>query len=331
MRHRWTIAFAALLPLAIVAALSFGPVLSLGESLRGMLGTSLDPIHVSIVRHVRLPRVLVAAIVGGALGTAGAALQGLFRNPLADPSVLGVSGSAALAAQLAIFFGWATLVPVLLPVSAVVGALVATAFLARLLAHSRGSARELLLLAGVALTQLTAAGSSLVVSLSVADYSRAQRMMAWMLGSLDGRTWTHVAWGTGPLVFLTWFLHRRARELDALALGEATALSLGVDVPRLERRVILSAAILSGLSVAVAGIVGFVGLVVPHLVRRISGSSYRTLLVQSALLGALFLVASDALARRILAPAELPVGVVTSALGAPWFAFLLLRRLRRIR
>ncbi len=331
MRHRFTFALVALLPIVVLGALAFGPVLSLAESLRGVLGTSDDPLHISVVRHVRLPRVLVAAIVGGALGAAGATLQGLFRNPLADPSVLGVSGSAALAAQLAIFLGWATLLPVLLPLSAILGALIATAFLANLLGRSRGSARELLLLAGVALTQLAAAGSSLVVSLSIADYSRAQRMMAWMLGSLDGRTWTHVAWGALPLVLLTWFLHRQARDLDALALGEATALSLGVDVPRLERRVILGAAILSGLSVAVAGIVGFVGLVVPHLVRRISGSSHRTLIVQSALLGATFLVVSDALARRILAPAELPVGVITSALGAPWFAFLLLRRLGRIR
>ncbi|MBM4363260.1 MAG: iron ABC transporter permease [Deltaproteobacteria bacterium] len=331
MRPRGTLVLTALLPIALLAALALGPVLTVGESLAGLFGTGDDSTHVAIVRHVRLPRILVASIVGGALGAAGAALQGLFRNPLADPSVLGVSGSAALVAQLAIFFGWATLVPLAIPVAAVIGALLATLLLARLLARARGSARELLLLAGVALTQLAAAGSALVVSLSVADYSRAQRMMAWLLGSLDGRTWTHVLWGAGPLVLLTFVLHRKARELDALALGEATALSLGVDVPRLERQVILSAAVLSGLSVAVAGIVGFVGLVVPHLVRRLSGASHRTVLVQSALLGSLFLVASDALARRLLAPAELPVGVVTSAIGAPWFAFLLFRRLGRVR
>ncbi len=283
-----------------------------------------------VLFDLRLPRVLVALLVGASLGVSGTALQGLFRNPLADPAVLGVSASAALFAQLVIFLGLAPRFPVLMPIAATLGALVATFALLALTGKSGHGTLELLVLGGVALGQIAVAASALLMSLVITDFSLARRMLQWTLGSLDGRTWMHVFWGLGPAVVGSVFLISRARELDALSLGEVTALSLGVDVPRVRRDVVLATALLSGIAVAMGGIVSFVGLLVPHILRRWVGAKHLALLPASALGGGILVVLADLAARTLIAPLELQIGVITAALGAPWFALLLGRRIREL-
>jgi iron complex transport system permease protein len=281
-----------------------------------------------LVLQVRLPRALTALLVGSALGASGAALQGLFRNPLADPSILGVSGFAACAAQLTIFLGWAGRYPWALPIAAALGALAAMGLLLRLLGAARYGTLELLILGGVALGQVALALSALVTSLALRDFTTAQRLLAWMLGSLDGRTWMHVLWGLGPIIACVGWLVFRARALDGLCLGDATAHSLGVDVVPLRREIVVAAAILSGVSVAIGGVVGFVGLMAPHFARRCGAQNHAQVVSLSALLGALFVLGADWLSRVLIAPAEIQIGVLTAALGAPWFVLILRARFR---
>lgn len=321
----------ACVPVVCGLAISLGSA-PLPADLEELIGGASDEVFWArvVLLEVRLPRVLVAFLVGSALAVSGAALQGLFRNPLADPSVLGVSASAALGAQAVIFFGWSARHPFFVPLAATLGALGAMLVLLGLVRQSGPAALELLVLGGLALGQVAVAASALLLSLSITDYSLARRMLQWMLGSLDGRTWMHVAWGLGPVAVGVAWLVSQARELDAAALGDVTALSLGVDVRRVRRSVILATSLLSGLAVAMAGIVSFVGLLVPHLLRRAVGARHRVLLPASALGGGILLVIADLLARRTIAPFELQIGVVTAALGAPWFVVLLQQRVREV-
>lgn len=301
-----------------------GPLWAVGGT-RGSM-----PLWQMVLWDIRLPRVLVAALVGMALSVAGGALQGLFRNPLADPSVLGVSAAAALCAQVTIFTGWAFSAPLVLPVAASLGALIATFVLLRLVKTAEHGAMELLILGGVALGQVAVALSALLVSLALRDFTISQRLLAWMLGSLDGRTWMHVLWGLGPILSASAWLFYRARQLDGLSLGDVTARTLGVDVTRVRREVVIASAILSGVAVAMAGIIAFVGLIVPHLVRRVGAVEHRRLLLGCAAVGATVVILADLLSRLVIAPSEMQIGVITAALGAPWFALLLRSRLREI-
>lgn len=300
---------------------------SSGFGLRGVDWNGHDLWRV-LLFEVRMPRALTAFLLGSALGAAGAALQGLFRNPLADPAILGVSSSAALAAQVTLFAGWALTWPWVLPIAASLGALIATALLLRLVGTARHGALELLILGGVALGQIAVALSALLTSLALRDFTTAQRLIAWMLGSLDGRTWMHVLWGLGPtFVGISWLVYR-SRCLDGLSLGEVTAHSLGVDVVPIRREMVAGAAILSGISVAIGGVVSFIGLIAPHWVRRLGARNHAQLIIHSALLGGCLVVLADWLSRVLIAPAEIQIGVLTAALGAPWFALILRARLR---
>lgn len=318
---------AGLSALVLLAAL-VGPVLGPVETLRELSVGAPDSLVRSIVFDMRLPRALVAALIGAALGASGAALQGLFRNPLADPAILGVSPTAAFFCQLVLFLFGATGALFTLPLAACCGALVSTALLIFLLRPRSLSNRDLLLLAGIALGQVMGAASALLLSLSVSDHSRAQRLLLWILGNLDGKTWAQVALGLLPVVIGVTSLLRAGPALDALTFGAATATSLGVNIRRTERTVALWASVLSGLTVALGGIIGFVGLLAPHFVRSFGSARHTRVIAESALCGACLLVAADALARRVLAPVELPVGVITGTMGAPVFAFLLWRRFR---
>jgi iron complex transport system permease protein len=317
------------LVLLVVTSLLIGPVLGPAESLAALVDPERHPLRISILLHIRLPRIFVTILVGAALGAAGGALQGLFRNPLADPAILGVSPTAALACQGVLFWGGATLSVWTLPTAACVGAILATSFLALLLGPKSASGRDLLLLGGIALSQVMSAMSALLLSLSVADYSRAQRLLAWMLGNLEGKSWGQVGISLMPVALGISMLTRQGRALDALTLGNATASSLGVDIHRTEKIVTLWSAVLSGITVALAGIVGFVGLLAPHFVRALGSSRHERVVPKSAYCGACLLVFADLVARSVIAPVELPVGVVTGALGAPLFAYLLYRRVRR--
>ncbi len=289
---------------------------------------SVEPWESLVVLRVRLPRALVAYLVGGGLAVCGGALQGAFRNPLADPGVLGVSNGAALGAVVALWTGFATRYPAALPVCACAGALLVTAALVGL--ASRASYRVgPLLLAGIALSSLAAAATTLVLSLSLADYDVGRQVILWLMGGLDGRTWAHVAMGAAPILAGVAVLLADARNLDALLMGDVAAESVGVSASRVRVRLVVATAVVAGVSVAVGGAIGFVGLIVPHVVRRLVGAAHATLLPACFLGGGAFLVLADLIARTVVAPGEIRLGVVTAAAGAPFFLWLLAARQSR--
>ena len=316
---------AALAALAVVAA-----VLGIGLGAASLspraLGDALlrrgNPVNVGIVWSLRLPRVALGFVVGGVLAVAGAALQALVRNPLADPYLLGLSGGAGLGAVLALAAGvvsaW------LLPAAAFVGALAATLIVYRLALVAGGALDgRILLLAGVVVGSLC--GALVAGILAVSDASQLKAATLWLMGSLGGVGWTGVlALAVYALPALA-ILVAEARSLNLLALGEEPALHLGADVARTKRRVYVAASLLAAASVAAAGIIGFVGLVVPHAIRLLRGHDHRALLPAAFLLGGAFLVLADTLARTLFSPLELPVGVVTAVVGVPLFAVLLRR------
>lgn len=291
-----------------------------------LAGEGCDPGAQYILTSLRLPRALVAIAVGAGLAVAGAALQGLFRNPLADPGLVGVSAGAALGAALAIALeprlpgvpaGFAQ------PALAFAGGLAAT-WLVHRLARVRGQTSVVgLLLSGIAVGALSSAAIGLMSYL--ADDRQLRDLSLWLLGGLGGAS-RDVALVLVPCVALAGaLLWRRARALDALLLGEAEAFHLGVDVERLRRGVVTEVALAVGVCVAFTGMIGFVGLLVPHLLRGLVGPRHRALLPAAALGGAGLLLVADATARTVLAPAELPVGILTAMLGAPVFLTLLSR------
>lgn len=285
------------------------------------LGGAVEPQLDAVLWTIRLPRIVLAVLVGAALGVSGAALQGVFRNPLADPALIGVSSGAALGAVAAIVLGADALGLWTLPVAAFVGA-VAMAVVVFAIAHREGRVEVVtLVLCGVAVNALSGAGIGLLIT--VADDAQLRDISFWQLGSVGGATWTFVG-ACAPFVLLALVaLPRQARRLDLLVLGEREARHLGVAVERTRFTVIALAALATGAAVAVAGILGFVGLVVPHLVRLVAGPSHRTLLPASAVGGALVLTLADLAARTIAVPREVPLGVMTALLGAPVFLWLI--------
>ena len=284
----------------------------------------------AIVWLIRVPRVIVAGLVGAALAVAGTQLQGVFRNPLAESSIIGVSQGAALGAVVAFITGLTATSALWLPMAAFVGAFLAL-FAVYLIASRSGRAPvATLLLAGIALGAMITACSSLLISLNFVDWQVAGEIVFWLMGGLDSRNWTHVLI-CAPFVALGllvafWY----SRDLDLLLLGEETAASLGVEVEALRRAVLVAAALLTASAVAVSGVVGFVGLIVPHALRLILGPSHRTLLAASAVAGAAFVIACDLLARTANPPSEIRLGIVTAAFGAPFFLYLLRQRRKEI-
>ncbi|MFC0246759.1 FecCD family ABC transporter permease [Falsochrobactrum ovis] len=284
-----------------------------------------------IIMEIRLPRIVLAILVGSALAVSGAVMQGLFRNPLADPGLVGVSAGAGLGAVAMIVIGGTILAPLYtlfsiyaLPLAAFAGG-VATTFLLYSVATRRGQTSvATMLLAGIALGALTGAATGLLVY--IADDRQLRDLTFWGLGSLAGATWTKIG-AAGPIIAVvliaTPFL---ARGLNALALGEAAAGHLGIPVQRIKNAAIITVAAATGATVAVSGGIGFVGIVVPHMLRLSIGPDHRYLLPASALLGAIILLLADAVSRTIVAPAELPIGIITAVFGAPFFLWILLRQ-----
>jgi iron complex transport system permease protein len=284
-----------------------------------------------VLFDIRLPRLAMAVMVGAALAVAGAVMQGLFRNPLADPGIVGVSAGAGLGAVASIVLGGmlpgalaATLGPHLVPVAAFLGAWAATLLLYRVASRAGRTSVATLLLAGIAMAAM--AGALTGVLTYLADDQQLRDLTFWAMGSLAGASWSKLAVATGLIVPALILAPQLARGLNALALGEAAAAHMGTDVERLKRHCVLAVAALAGASVALAGGIGFVGIVVPHLLRLIAGPDHRRLLVDSALLGAALLVLADLIARLIVSPAEMPIGIVTAILGAPVFLWILLQR-----
>ncbi len=283
-----------------------------------------------VLWSIRLPRVALAAMVGALLAAAGALMQGVFRNPLADPALVGVSSGAALAAAVTIVVGdkflLATIMtlPVeILPLAAFAGALAATLVLYRIATHHSRTSIAIFLLGGLAIAALVNAGIGLLIFL--ADDRQLRDITFWMLGSLGGATWQKVLAVLPFLLATIAAMPMMARGLDLLVLGEAEAFHMGVAVERLKRIAIVVIALAIGAAVSVSGIIGFVGIVVPHLLRLVVGPGHRMLLPASLILGAALMLCADTFARTLASPAELPIGIVTAAIGAPFFLVLLLR------
>jgi iron complex transport system permease protein len=292
-------------------------VLSLGQSSCG-----LSPEHSAILLEIRLPRILLAAAVGASLAAAGASYQALLRNPLAEPYLLGISNGAAVGTMVAlVFFGaheWSR------PVMAFAGALVATLAVYRLARGRAGASPERLILAGVIVT--TFLSSAIVFITTLMDATRIRSFTFWLLGDLSGATTNLLVIAVVVSVIGVVVLTAYARPLNLLMLGERDAFDLGVEVGRVRLIVFLAAGLLVGTSVASSGSVGYVGLVVPHLVRLSLGSDNRMTIPAAAFSGAIFVVVADTVARTVIAPRELPVGAITALIGAPLFIYLLKRR-----
>ena len=301
---------------------------------------ALNPSHASdavvardrlVLWSIRLPRIVLAMIVGALLSAAGAMMQGLFRNPLADPALVGVSSGGALAAAAVIVIGDTFLVasvvslslPVL-PLASFVGALTTAILLSRLATSEGRTSVTLFLLCGLAVAALANAGIGFLVFMS--DDRQLRDITFWLLGSLTGATWEKVFATVPFLVVMLAALPFVARGLDLIILGEREAFHAGISVERLKRIVLCVMAAAVGATVAVGGVIGFVGIVVPHLLRIAVGPSHRLLLPASMLFGAAMMVLADTAARTIAAPAELPIGIVTAAIGSPFFIYILLRQ-----
>jgi len=286
--------------------------------------TGLDP-TVTIVWLLRLPRVAMAALVGAALGVAGAQMQGLFHNPLASPDIIGVSGGGGLGGVIALATGLATRSIFYVPILSFGGALAALVVVYAIATRRGRTATATLLLGGVALNALVGAITSFLITVTWVRYEVSQQIVFWLMGGLANRTWAHVWMGVpGILIGLVVSL-AYTRDLDLLASGEEVASSLGVDVELAKRAILIDAALLTGTAVALSGAIGFVGLVIPHAVRLIIGPAHRRLLPASALSGAAFLVCADILARTLDRPEEIQVGIITAFFGAPFFLYLLVR------
>ncbi len=328
-------ALLVLILLALVLfSLGIGAVpLSLDEVIVALLQPATGGVELSdpvvqqriIVNEIRLPRVLLAILVGASLGAAGAALQGLLRNPLAEPGLLGVSSSASLGAVLCLYYGFATLTPWLLPAAAMGCAALATL---TLYAITRRRASNLtLILAGIALSSLAAALTSLAINLAP-NPTDMQDIVLWLMGSLSDRSFADVRLCLPFILIGLVLLLTSGRALDALTLGEDEAASLGVNLARLRLQIVVGTALCVGASVAVTGAIGFIGLVVPHLLRRWVDYHPARLLGSSALGGAALLLAADIVLRLVSGAQELMLGVVTALIGAPFFLALVLRQRR---
>ncbi|MCU0793284.1 MAG: iron ABC transporter permease [Opitutaceae bacterium] len=310
-------ALAALIGLGALSLAVGDARLTPGQLLDGLLRR--DEFAATIVWSIRMPRLLIALLVGAALSASGLVMQAYFRNGLASPGLLGVSAGGAAGAVVAIGCGLAAVSLLTVPLFAVAGALAATG--AVILLARRGASTERLLLAGVALNALLGAVTSYVLSAHTITYERNAQILFWLIGGLEDRTWEHV-WMALPILPAALLLLPLGRPMDLLSLGAEEAQSLGVDVRRLRRRLLGLSTVLTALATAVAGTVGFVGLVVPHILRLLVGPEHRGLVPLSLVAGAAFVVGCDLLGR---AAGDLRLGIVTALVGGPFFLWLLRR------
>lgn len=296
-------------------------------------GWSFDQTEQAVVSEIRAPRVLLGMIVGASLAVSGAAMQGLFRNPLADPGLIGVSAGAALAAVATIVLADSLLDldshaigAYLLPAAAFIGGLLASLLVYQIAKRAAGIGAEVatLLLAGIAINAISGAATGLLTY--IADDEQLRTLTFWNMGSLAAADWQQVGITAVALALAVSYILRQAPALNAMLLGENVATHLGFELGPLKIRLIVAVAAAVGAGVAVSGMIGFVGLVVPHLLRLVIGPDHRLLLPASALLGALLLPTADLFARTVVAPAELPIGIITALIGGPFFLHLLMRR-----
>ena len=320
-----------LLPVVALLSLTVGTVsISWVEALSAVFGNSSSTQIDTILFDIRLPRILLAIFVGAVLASTGAVMQGLFRNPLADPSLIGVSSGASVGASIMIVTaggaiqGGALVGLSLVSIGAFVGGFTATLLVYRLATSGMGTSVTTMLLAGIAIGALAGALNSLLSYFSNNDMLR--QISLWQMGNLSGASWLKVFIMGVVAVLLMSLFPRDSKALNALLLGESEARHLGINVQRVKRRLIVLTALGVGVSVAVAGLVGFFGLIMPHIIRLMIGPDHRWLIPASGLAGALLLVITDSLARVVVTPAELPTGILTAILGAPFFVVLLLQQ-----
>jgi iron complex transport system permease protein len=343
MRPSPVLVFAILIAGLLTVALLAATVGAAGIPLRRLaaaLGLAeADPTFLArdqlVLWSIRIPRIAIAGMIGGLLALSGAIMQGLFRNPLADPALVGVSSGGALAAAATIVISDSALGASLgflrlelLPVAAFAGSLLTTIVLYRIASRDGRTSVAMFLLAGLAIAAIANAGLGLLVF--VADDRQLRDITFWLLGSLSGATWPKAAMVAPVLLVALAVIPLIARGLDVLVLGEAEAFHTGIDVERLKRISIVLISAMTGVAVSICGVVGFVGIVVPHLLRIVIGPGHRLLLPASVCLGAILLIGADTIARVLAAPAEVPIGILTAALGAPFFLFILLRQRKLI-
>ena len=320
-----------LLPVVALFSLTVGTVsISWLEALGAIFGNASSAQIDTILFDIRLPRILLAIFVGAVLASTGAVMQGLFRNPLADPSLIGVSSGASVGASIMIVTaggaiqGGALVGLSLVSIGAFVGGFLATLLVYRLASSGMGTSVTTMLLAGIAIGALAGALNSLLSYFS--DNDMLRQISLWQMGNLSGASWLKVSIMGVVAVLLMSLFPRDSKALNALLLGESEARHLGINVQWVKRRLIALTALGVGVSVAVAGLVGFVGLIMPHIIRLMIGPDHRWLIPASGLAGAVLLVIADSLARVVVIPAELPTGILTAILGAPFFVILLLQQ-----
>ena len=319
----WLGLIAALLAIAMIAVARGAVSVSLAAVIDALRGRG-DPTAIAIVRNLRLPRVVLGALVGAGLGASGAALQGALRNPLAEPYLLGVSGGAAVGAVIAFALGVSSdAVITLAAFAGGIGAVFVALAVARVGGRSTRADVRTLLIAGVIVGAF--ANAAIMVALARAAPNTIRGALWWMMGSAADATWRRVTWLALSILVAGGALVYWAREIDVLSLGEDTAASLGVDAERSGRRAFLLAALLAAATVSAAGLIGFVGLVVPHIARRMGLRAHRPLVLAAGLIGATLVVAADLAARTVAAPTELPLGAITALLGVPFFLVQLRR------
>lgn len=327
---RWTLILSILalaLFVSIVVCLSIGVVnIPFDQIISVLMGGGSERDRY-IVMNLRLPRVFLAGIVGASLALAGAAMQGLFRNPMASPSIIGLSAGAAFGASLAIVLGvsWVS-GAFAIPAMAFVFSFV-TLFLVYAVSRNRSGyvPVETLLLAGIAIGALF---SALVSALQYFSGDKLSGVVFWLMGGLNNATWEQVLISIPPVILGSAVIMVLARDLNAMMVGEEQAGNLGINVNQTRILLLLASSLITAIAVSVSGIIGFVGLIIPHTIRILVGPDHRVLLPASILGGALFMILTDTLARTVISPAELPVGIITSLLGAPFFIYLLMSRKR---
>lgn len=320
-----------LLLLTAMMAMSLGAVkMSPGQVAAVLAGRASEQLHIQVVLQVRAPRIVAAGLVGSALAAAGAAMQSLFRNPMADPGIIGVSAGGAVGGVIAMTSGLYRIVPLSLPAAAFAGALTA-ALLVYTIANriGNGSVTDLLL-TGMAVSSFLGGVLSLIITWLVYELEVLREIVHWMTGGFDARSWYHVRLIIGPVLLGQAVLIFLARPLNLLTLGDEEAKSLGVQAKTVRRIVLAAASLITGAAVSISGIIGFVGLMVPHMLRLAVGPDQRLLIPASGLGGATFLIIADTVARTVIQPAEIRVGIITACIGAPFFLFLLYRH-RRMR
>ncbi|WP_440885882.1 FecCD family ABC transporter permease [Vibrio campbellii] len=332
------LALSGVLAFIAVASITVGPMnISFSDSLRSLTGAGSDlaPHIQLVINEIRLPRTILCMFIGAILAICGVVMQGLFRNPLAEPGIIGVSAGAALGGAFAIvvFADFSQNYPTLmnlaaLPFFAFLGGALTTVLVYWLGTNKFGTSVTIMLLAGVAISALS--GAAIGFMNFIADDQMLRDLTLWSMGSLAGANWSGIALAAVTLVLLMFWFQKKAMSLNALLLGESEAKHLGVPVQKLKRQLILLSAVGVGITVSISGAIGFIGLVIPHLGRMLAGPDHRTLLPISALMGALLLTAADMFARVVAAPAELPVGIVTALIGAPFFIYLLFQQKGKI-